>query len=73
MLQSNLPDELQLQLAPGQPVQFAVPPMAGCEIQWEIAQLGKFSQSLADGTAQIITLAVPPTARPDALIRGNKS
>ena len=67
---SNLPDELQLQLAPGQAVQFAVPPMTGCEIQWEIAQLGKFSQSLADGTAQIITLAVPPTARPHALIRG---
>jgi len=67
---SNLPDELQLQLAPGQAIQFAVPPMAGCEIQWEIAQLGKFSQSLADGTAQIITLAVPPTARPHSLIRG---
>jgi hypothetical protein len=65
-----LPDELQLQLAPGESVQFAVPAAENFEIQWNLTVVGSGSRSLAGGSAEVITFAVPPTAGPHTLIRG---
>jgi hypothetical protein len=66
-----LPDELQLQLAPGQAVQFTIPTAENYAAQWNITQLGNGSQILVGGTAEIITLALPPEAEPRSLIRGH--
>jgi hypothetical protein len=66
----NAPGELQLQLEPGQSYQFVLRGGEGCDIQWDITQVGSGSRRLAAGETQTIALTVPPTAQPRSLIRG---
>jgi hypothetical protein len=66
----NAPGELQLQLEPGQFHQITLRGGEGCDIQWDITQLGSGSRRLAAGETQTIVLTVPPTAQPRSLIRG---
>ena len=67
---ANLPDELQLQLAPGQVGQFTVRAVEDGDIRWNITQVGSGAQLLTAGETQTLTLALPPTAMPHSLIRG---
>jgi hypothetical protein len=67
---ANLPDELQLQLAPGQAGQFAVRVTVDGDIRWNITQVGSGAQLLTAGETQTLTLSLPPTSQPHALIRG---
>src|SRR5450759_2375181 len=66
----NAPGESQLHLEPGQSYQFALRGGEGCDIQWDITQVGSGSRRLAAGETQTIPLTVPPTAQPRSLIRG---
>lgn len=65
-----LPDELQLQLVPGEARQFAVRAEEDCEVQWEISQIASGTQRLPAGQTQTIRFALPPAAEPRSLIRG---
>jgi hypothetical protein len=66
----KIPSELQLQLVPGQSAPFTVQSAEACEVQWDISQVGSGSRRLAAGEAHTIPLAVPLTAQPRSLIRG---
>jgi hypothetical protein len=65
-----LPDELQLQLAPGEARQFTVQAGEDCEVQWEINQLASGTRQLPAGQTLTITFALPAAAGPRSLIRG---
>lgn len=65
-----LPDELQLQLLPGESRHFTVQVDEECEVLWEISQLNAGPQRVPAGVTRTLTFALPATAPTHAMIRG---